>query len=149
MRQKPAARSGRRMEFAMATFSWQTWNSSPFTIERKAGADAGTVVLAFCGPFWTRDVYTNLPTTALTEALGLDGTLGGVPISKHILDMTKCPSIDSNALGIIATHHIRCQKRSVKLVVAGASPRVREVFHITNMDKVIPLVGTVEEAEAR
>lgn len=133
----------------MATFSWQTWNSSPFSIERKDGKPEGTVILCFCGPFWTRDVYTNLPTTALTEALGLDGAQGGVPVTRHILDMTKCPSIDSNALGIVATHHIRCQKRGVKLVVAGASARVREVFHITNMDRVIPMVATVEEAEQK
>jgi ABC-type transporter Mla MlaB component len=132
---------------AAATFAWQTWNSLPFTIERKAGKAEGTVLLEFCGPFWTRDVYTNLPTTALAEALGLDGTPGGAPISKHILDMGKCPSIDSSGLGIIATHHVRCEKRGVKLVVAAASPRVRQVFQITNMDKVIPMVGTVEEAE--
>jgi len=131
----------------MATFSWQTWNSAPFSIERKHGSAEGTVILVFCGPFWTRDAYSNLPTMALTEAFGLDGTLAGIPVSKHILDMTKCPSIDSNALGIIARHHIRCQKRNVKLFVAGASPRVREVFKITNMDKVIPMVATVEEAE--
>jgi len=27
------------------------------------------------------------------------------------------------------------------------SPKVREVFKITNMDKVIPIVATVEEAD--
>jgi anti-anti-sigma factor len=133
----------------MATFSWQTWNSSPFTIERKDGKPEGTVILAFCGPFWTRDVYASLPTMALNQAFELQRAEGEVPISKHILDMTKCPSIDSSGLGIIATHHTRCMKRNVKLVVAGASPRVTQVFKITNMDRVIPMVATIEEAEAK
>jgi len=131
---------------ATSAFSWQTWNSVPFTIERNAGKTDGTVVLRFCGPFWTRDVYTNLPTMALSQAFELEAP-GGTPITKHILDMTSCPSIDSSGLGIIATHHVRCEKRGVKLVVAGASPRVRQVFQITNMDKVIPMVATLEEAE--
>jgi anti-anti-sigma factor len=132
---------------AASAFSWQTWNSAPFTIERIAGKTDGTVILRFCGPFWTRDVYANLPTMALSQAFELEGQ--NTPITKHILDMTNCPSIDSSGLGIITTHHIRCGKRGVKLIVAGASPRVHEVFRITKMDTVIPLVATVEEAEER
>ena len=50
-------------------------------------------------------------------------------------------------LGLIATHLARCQKRGIRLVVAGASPRVRQVFHITKMDSVIPLASTIDEAE--
>jgi anti-anti-sigma regulatory factor len=33
------------------------------------------------------------------------------------------------------------------MIVAGLSPKVREVFKITNMDKVIPIAATVEEAD--
>jgi len=131
----------------MGTFSWQTWNSGPFSIERKPGTAASTVVLRFCGPFTVRDAYTSMPTLALNKALELDAE-GGVTVTKHILDMTACPTIDSTGLGVLATHLVRCQKRGVKLVVAGPSSRVREVFKITNMDSVIPLLATVEEAEA-
>ena len=35
----------------MGTFSWQTWNSGPFSIERKPGSKPGTVILCFHGPF--------------------------------------------------------------------------------------------------
>ncbi|MFZ1941089.1 MAG: STAS domain-containing protein [Terracidiphilus sp.] len=132
----------------MGTFSWQTWNSGPFSIERKPGTTASTVVLRFCGPFTVRDAYTSMPTLALNKALELDAE-GGATVTKHILDMTACPTIDSTGLGVLATHLVRCQKRGVKLVVAGPSSRVREVFKITNMDTVIPLLATVEEAEAR
>jgi anti-anti-sigma factor len=133
----------------MATFSWQTWNSGPFSIERKPGNAETTAVLVFRGPFTVRDAYTSMPTMALNQALELDSAPGETPVTKHILDMRGCPTIDSTGLGVIATHMVRCQKRGMKLVVAGASPRVREVFRITKMDAVIPLVATMEEAEAK
>jgi hypothetical protein len=31
-------------------------------------------------------------------------------------------------------------------MVAGASPRVLELFKLTNVDTVIPMIATVEEA---
>jgi anti-anti-sigma regulatory factor len=33
------------------------------------------------------------------------------------------------------------------MIVAGLSPKVRDVFRITKMDKVIPIAATVEEAD--
>jgi anti-anti-sigma regulatory factor len=33
------------------------------------------------------------------------------------------------------------------MIVAGMSPKVRELFKITKMDTVIPIATTVEEAE--
>jgi anti-sigma B factor antagonist len=131
----------------MATFSWQTWNSGPFSVQRKAGAP-GTVVVSFCGPFTERDVYTNLQPMELNNMLEMAPHQGEPPVRKNILDMSACTSMDSRGLGLIATHLARCQKRGVKLVVAGASPRVRQVFQITRMDSVIPLASTVDEAEA-
>jgi anti-anti-sigma factor len=136
------------MEFRMATFGWQTWNSGPFSAQRGAGSAPGTIVVRFCGPFTERDIYTHLQPLELNNILEIVPRQGEPPISKHILDMTACTSMDSRGLGLIATHLARCQKRGVKLVVAGASPRVRQVFQITRMDSVIPLVSTVAEAEA-
>jgi anti-anti-sigma factor len=132
----------------MATLAWQTWNSGPFSAQRKAGNAPGTVIVSFCGPFTERDIYTHLEPTELTSVLDMEPRQGEPPISKNILDMTACTSMDSRGLGLIATHLARCQKRRVRLVVAGASPRVRQVFHITKMDSVIPLASTVTEAEA-
>jgi anti-sigma B factor antagonist len=130
----------------MATFSWQTWNSGPFSVQRKPGAQ-GTVVVSFCGPFTERDIYTHLEPTELNNMLDLGAHQGEQPVRKNILDMTGCTSMDSRGLGLIATHLARCQKRGIKLIVAGASPRVRQVFQITKMDSVIPLALTVEQAE--
>jgi anti-anti-sigma factor len=132
----------------MATFSWQTWNSGPFSAQRGAGTAPGTVIVRVCGPFTERDIYTDLEPMELNNILDMAPRPGEPPTQKNILDMSACTSMDSRGLGLIATHLARCQKRGVKLVVAGASPRVRQVFHITRMDSVIPLASTVDEAES-
>jgi anti-anti-sigma factor len=134
-------------EFAMGTFAWQTWNSSPFNIERKKGKLPSTVILEFKGPFTVRDAYTSLPPMVLNKILELETAPGDEPPKLNILDLTACPYMDSSGLGIIATHYVRCQKHGLKMVAAGMSPKVREVFRITKMDTVIPIVATVEEAE--
>ncbi len=131
----------------MGTFAWQTWNSSPFNIERKPGKSPSTVILRFSGPFTVRDAYTNLPPMKLNKILELETAPGEEPPKLNILDLTDCPYIDSSGLGIIATHYVRCQKQGLRTIAAGLSPKVREVFKITNMDKVIPIAATVEEAE--
>lgn len=134
-------------ELAMGTFSWQTWNSSPFNVERKPGKLPSTVILQFKGPFTVRDAYTSLPPMALNKILELETAPGEEPPKLNILDLTNCPFMDSSGLGIIATHYVRCQKQGVKMIAAGMSPKVREVFRITKMDAVIPIAATLEEAE--
>jgi anti-sigma B factor antagonist len=131
----------------MGTFTWQTWNSSPFNIERKPGKSPGTVILRFCGPFTIRDAYSSLPPGELNRILGLEPVPGEAPPKLNILDLTTCPYMDSSGLGIIATHYVRCQKQGLRMIAAGLSPKVRDVFRITKMDKVIPIAATVDEAE--
>src|ERR1700685_79068 len=135
-------------ELVMGTFSWQTWNSSPFNVERKPGKLPSTVILQFKGPFTVRDAYTSLSPGVLNKILELETPPGEDPPKLNILDLTACPFMDSSGLGIIATHYVRCQKQGVKMIAAGLSSKVREVFRVTKMDAVIPLAATVEEAEA-
>ncbi len=132
----------------MATFAWQTWNSAPFKIERKPGKAAGTVILSLTGPFTVRDVYSTLSPMELNRILELESAPGEEPPVKNILDLTACPYMDSSGLGIIVTHYVRCQKRGMRFVAAGISPRVREVMKITKVDGILPMAATVEEAEA-
>ena len=133
----------------MGTLSWQTWNSSPFNVERVKGKDPGTVILRFCGPFTVRDAYSSLPPMALNKILELETPPGEAQPKLNILDLTNCPFMDSSGLGIIATHYVRCQKQGMKMIAVGMSSKVREVFHITKMDTVIPIAATVEEAESK
>jgi hypothetical protein len=131
----------------MATPGWQTWNSAPFRIERYKGKAPGTVILRFSGPFTVRDVYTCLPPLELNKILDLPPVPGEDPTIKNILDMTNCPYIDSSGVGMVVTHHVRCQRKGIKLIAAGLSPRVLQVFKMTKVDTLFPNVATVEDAE--
>jgi len=131
---------------ATATFSWQTWNSGPFSMERKPGRQ-GTLIHCFRGPFTVRDAYSCMEPRTMNKMLDLDTAAGEPPTMKSILDLTGCTMMDSSGLGVVARHLVHCQKRGVKLVAAGPSPRVKQVFQITKMDTAIPLAATVEEAE--
>jgi anti-anti-sigma factor len=126
---------------------FQSWNSNPFNIERKLGSVPGTVVLRFCGPFTVRDAYTCLPPEKLNRILELEPEPGEDAPVKNILDLTDCPYMDSSGLGMIVTHHVRCQKKGVRVVAAAMSPRVREIFRMTKVDTIIPIATSLEEAE--
>jgi anti-anti-sigma factor len=131
----------------MSTFPWQTWNSSPFSIERKQGKDPGTVILALSGPLTVRDVYSTLTPTAFNKILDLQPAPGQERPAKVILDLSNCPYMDSTGLGLVVKHHVHCQRNCVKLIAAALSPRVREVFKLTKIDAVVHICATVEEAE--
>jgi anti-anti-sigma factor len=131
----------------MGTFSWQTWNSGPFSIERKPGSKPGTVILCFRGPFTTRDAYSSLPALTLKKILELEPVEGEIPPVKNILDLTACPFMDSSGLGIIVAHMVHCNKKGMKVIAAGMTPRVREVFRLTKVDTVVPIATSVEIAE--
>ena len=131
----------------MGTFAWQTWNSAAFNIERKPGKAPGTVILRFSGPFTLRDAYSSLPTFTLNKMLELETAPGEEPPARNILDLTACPYMDSSGVGMIVTHHVRCQKKGIKLVAAGMSPKVRDVFRITKVDSLFPMIATMDEAD--
>ena len=133
----------------MATqeFRWQTWNSGPFSVERKPGATPGTVILHFRGPFTMRDVYSCLPTMTWSQVLDLSPHEGETQPVRNILDLSECTYVDSSGLGMIVTHHVRCQKKGVRLIACGLNQQVHEVFKMTRVDTVIPIANTLEEAE--
>ncbi|MGO8758097.1 MAG: STAS domain-containing protein [Terracidiphilus sp.] len=131
-----------------SAFGWQTWNSGPFRIERGPGKAPGTLILRFRGPFTLRDVYSSLPTMEFTKMLDLEPAPGEQPPIKNILDMTECTFVDSSGLGMLVTHHVRCEKRGVRLIAAGLNHHVRELFHLTKIDTLIAIAESVEEAEA-
>ena len=132
----------------MAAFAWQTWNSAPFKIERMRGKTPGTVIMHLSGPLTVRDVYTALSPTELNKVIDPPAEPGEEPPVKYILDLTDCPFMDSPGLGMVATQFVRCRRNGIKMIAVGASPRVRELLKITNMDSILPLAATLEEAES-
>ena len=146
----------------MPTIQAQIWKSSPFTIERKQGKDPGTVIVRFCGPFTVRDMYGTLAPNDwqnLLEfrAIAGEGATGddlpavNIPAIQipavQIFDLTDVPYMDSTGLGVIVHHYVRCRTRGVRLIVAGANPRILELFNRTKLDAILPMIATVEEAD--
>jgi anti-anti-sigma factor len=129
------------------TIEAQIWKSTPFTIERKKGRAPGTVIFRFCGPFTARDMFSNVAPIAIHNMLHFQSMPGEEPPALNILDLTDVPYMDSTGLGRIVSHYVHCRDRNIRMIVAGAGPRVLELFRMTRVDSVLPMSVTVEEAE--
>jgi anti-anti-sigma factor len=123
----------------------QVWKSTKFTIERSQGKMAGTVIFRLSGPFTARDMYAVLSPDALRNTFEAEEE--NDPHVLHILDLAEVPYIDSAGLGLLVSHYVRCQGRGVRLLVAGVSPRVLQLFEMTKTDEFFPRIATVEEAD--
>jgi anti-anti-sigma factor len=127
----------------------QIWKGIPFTIERKEGKAPGTVIFHFRGPFTARDMFGTLAPIALDNILSFQSTPSDEPPALNILDLTDVPYMDSAGLGRIVRHYVHCRGKGIRMVAAGASSRVLELFRMTKVDSVIPVTATVEEADIR
>jgi anti-anti-sigma factor len=124
----------------------QISNPLPLTFERKEGETPGTVVFHFSGPFTARTVFECQSSDAVSKMFDLQLMLPtGEPPAVNIFDLTGVPYMDSTGLGMVVRHYVRCQDKGVRFVAAGVSPRVLELFKLTNLDEVIPIISTVEE----
>jgi anti-sigma B factor antagonist len=109
----------------------------PLTIDRKEGKNPGTRVFCLTGPLTLRNLFE-----LQTELRG------ATPPPLTVIDLTGVPYMDSAGMGLVMNHYVRCQTRGSKLIVAGANNRVMDLFKVTKVDTVLPLVGTLEDAEA-
>jgi anti-anti-sigma factor len=123
------------------------WKNTAFSIERKDGKAPGTVIFRLTGPFTARDMYGSLTPVALEHMLNFQSTPDEVRPAVNILDLTEVPYMDSKGLGMVVNHHTSCQGKGVRLVVAGATPRVQELFAMTRVDTILSLSPTIEEAD--
>jgi ABC-type transporter Mla MlaB component len=121
---------------------------TPFTIERKEGKAPGTVIFRFCGPFTARDMYASLAPITLDNFLNFKSIPDEVQPALNILDLTDVPYVDSSGLGMIIRHHVRCQGRGIRFVVAGSGPRVLDLFKMTRVDSVLATALSVDESES-
>ena len=127
----------------------QIWKGTPFSIERKEGKAPGTVIFRLSGPFTARDMYGSLTPVGLRNMLDFQSTPNEAPPVVNILDLTEVPYMDSAGLGIVVGHYVSCHHKGIRLVAAGVSPRVRELFKMTRVDTTIPMTSTVEEVDIR
>ena len=127
----------------------QIWKNSPFSIERKEGKALGTVIFRLCGPFTARDMYGSLTPIDLQNMLDFQSTPSEELPALNILDLTEVPYMDSTGLGMIVKHYVRCHGKGVRVIAAGPSERVLELFKLTKMDGVISTSSTVDDADIR
>lgn len=78
----------------------------------------------------------------LREVLGeqLDG-----PAARVLVDLSGVRIVDSSGIGILVTAHRRAETLGARIVLAGAQPTVRRVFALTRTDRLLQIVGTVDE----
>jgi anti-sigma B factor antagonist len=112
-------------------------NDGPLTIDRKEGRNPGTRVFRLNGPLTLRNLFE------FQSELR-----GSPPPALTVIDLTDVPYMDSAGMGLVMNHYVRCQTIGARLIVAGANNRVMDLFKVTKVDTVLPLVGTIEDAEA-
>lgn len=107
----------------------------PLTFQISRGSIDETRVVRLAGPLVLQNIFE------------LQKELAKESASVTIFDLTAVPYMDSAGMGVIMNHYVSAMRRGHKVVVAGASPRVFEIFKITRCDTVIPMATSVEDAE--
>ena len=72
--------------------------------------------------------------------------LVGQDNKKLILDLSAVEYIDSTGMGTIASCFTKVMRANGALRVAGSQDRVRQLFQITHLDRIIPCYPTVSVA---
>lgn len=136
-------------ESTMETIQPDPGKPLPFKIERKDGKAPSTVIFRLSGPFTVRTMHSTLTPIALENILSFQSTPGEKPPTLNIIDITEVPYMDSSGLGRIVNHHVQCKAKGIRMIVAGASPRVLEMFRMTKVDSALTVAATVDEAETK
>jgi len=110
---------------------------APLEITRRDGSDPETRIVTLSGPITLRNLFHFQ-----------DELRAGEQPKVVILDLSGVPYMDSSGMGAVINYYVFCQRHQVKMITAGVSPRVMELFKMTKVDSVIPLAASVEAAEA-
>jgi anti-sigma B factor antagonist len=108
----------------------------PLVIERREGKSADTLIFELTGPVTLRNLFE------LQEQLR-----SGDQPKLAILGLSGVPYMDSAGMGAIINYYVHCQNKGVKLMIAGVSSRVMELFKMTRVDTVMTFASGIKEAE--
>lgn len=125
------------MEWGLHTLKLLMERDSPLKIDYVDGALAGTQIVRLVGPLTLQNVF----------AFQSEMRAGELP-AVRILDLSQVPYMDSAGLGAVVNCHTHSQNRGARLIVAGTSSRVLELFRTTRVDGVLTMTPGVAEAEA-
>jgi anti-anti-sigma factor len=110
----------------------------PLQVDVRDGSVAGTRIYQITGPITLPNLFTFQ-----------DSMRRGEPPRVAIIDLCEVPYMDSAGMGSVINFFTHCQKKGIRLIIAGVSERVSELFKMTGVDTLIPIVNSLEEAEAR
>ena len=65
-----------------------------------------------------------------------------------IIDLTEVPYMDSASLGAIMGAHVLCQKNGWQYALVGVSARLKMLFEVGGVDKLLVTYDTAEQAES-
>jgi len=77
----------------------------------------------------------------------LELVTGGV--TEIVVDLTQTDFLDSTGLGAVVAAYKRVRAHDGHLTLVATAPRVKRVFEITSLNRVVPICGSIEEACAR
>ncbi len=107
---------------------------SPLVVEIIASGKPGTRVLKLKGPL------------VLGNFFQFQSELRKEESAVTVLDMSEVPYMDSTGAGELVNYYVHCQRVGSRLVIAGSTPRVLDLFRVTHIETILPLAATVEEA---
>jgi anti-sigma B factor antagonist len=110
----------------------------PLQVEVRDGSAAGTRIYQITGPITLPNLFTFQ-----------DSVRRGDPPRVAILDLSQVPYMDSAGMGSVINFFTHCQRGGIRLIIAGVSSRVSELFQMTGVNNLIPMTASIEEAEAR
>ncbi len=110
---------------------------SEFKIESIPTGLEGARILRLTGPFTLQQVFE-------FQSVIRSGT---DPIT--IIDLTQVPYMDSASLGAIMGAHVLFRKQQRKYALVGVSDRLRMLFEVSGVEKLLVIHATVEEAQSR
>jgi anti-sigma B factor antagonist len=109
---------------------------SEFKIESIPGHQEGIRILRLTGQFTMPHVFE------------FQGVMRGGSDPVTIIDLTGVPYMDSASLGALMGAHVFCQRNQRRYALVGVSERLRTLFVVGGVDKLLVVYPTVEDAQA-
>jgi len=105
---------------------------SPLTFERIDNTN-GTSIFRLVGPLTIRNLFE------IQAALRTD------PLPKvTVVDLTQVPYMDSAGMGVIVNIYVHTRNQGGEFYAVGVSDRVKALFELTRVDKLIPMRDTAD-----
>ena len=106
------------------------------TYTSKAGQRDGTMIVKLIGPL------------TLSTLFSFQEEFRTMKPRVLILDLTDSTYMDSAGLGLIMNYYVSAQNHGRNLFLTGVNERISALLKLTNVQKILGIFPTAEEAEA-